>query len=126
MMQEKPKSPRILLVEDHLALAAMRRAVLMQHGYQVVCAADGKEACRLLHQEPFDLVVTDSELPQASGWEVATAAKKQHLPVILSSGWPIRLSPQQVATRGVDYIAPKPCTLERLLSLIETALSKSS
>ena len=124
-MQEKPKSGRILLVEDHQQLAEMRRAVLMLHGYEVVCVADGKEACRLLDQQLFDLVVTDSELPRVSGWEVATAAKKQHLPVILSSGWPVRLSPQQAATRGVDYIAPKPCTLERLLTLIEKALAKS-
>ncbi|MBI4464459.1 MAG: response regulator [Acidobacteria bacterium] len=125
-MQEKLKPPRILLVEDHQALATMRRAVLMQHGYEVVCAADGKEACRLLYQESFDLVVTDSELPRASGWEVASAAKKQNLPVILSSGWPIRLTRRQIATRGVDYIAPKPCTLERLLTLIETALVKNN
>ena len=104
----------------------MRSAVLTLHGYEVVCAADGKQACRLLDQQSFDLVVTDSELPKVSGWQVATAAKKQHLPVILSSGWPVRLSPQQAATRGVDFVAPKPCTLQNLLTLIETALAKSN
>ena len=115
---------RILLAEDHQPLAAMRRTVLNQHGHEVICAADGKEACLLLAQQPFDLVVTDSELPKASGWEVATAAKKLKVPVILSSGWPIHLSPHQAATRGVDYIAPKPCTLQHLLTLIETALAR--
>ena len=125
-MQEKIKSRRILLVEDHQQLADLRRAVLTLHGYEVVCAADGKQACRLLDQQSFDLVVTDSELPKVSGWEVATAAKKQDLPVILSSGWPVRLSPQQAATRGVDFVAPKPCTLQHLLALIETALAKNN
>lgn len=116
---------RILLVEDHRPLAEMRRAVLTQHGHEVVCAADGKEACQRLNRESFDLVVTDSELPKASGWEVATAAKKHRLPVILSSGWPIRMTPEQIAAHGVDYVAPKPCNLSQFLTLIEIALAKS-
>ena len=73
---------RILLVEDHEALAVLRCAILRQQGYEIVSTADGREACRLLEQQPFDLVVTDAELPEGSGWEVATAAKKQHLPEI--------------------------------------------
>ena len=119
------KMARILIVEDHLPLANMRRAVLTHQGYDVVCASDGKEACQLLSREHFDLVVTDSELPKASGWEVATAAKRHKLPVILSSGWPLRMAPEQAATRGVDFVAPKPCTIDQLLSLIATALRKS-
>jgi DNA-binding response OmpR family regulator len=117
---------RILLVEDHEPLAAMRQSFLTQQGYEVVCARDGQEGCRLLESEPFDLVVTDSALPKRSGWEVATIAKRRHLPVILSSGWPVRLRPEQMAMRGVDFVAPKPCTLGRLLSLVETALEKGS
>ena len=116
---------RILLVEDHRALAEMRRTVLTQQGHEVVCAADGKQACQLLNRERFDLVVTDSELPRASGWVVATAAKKHRLPVILSSGWTLRMTPEQIATYGVDFVAPKPCTVAQLLALIETALTKS-
>ena len=125
--QKKRGGPaRILLVEDHEPLADMRRAFLTQQGYEVVCARDGQEGCRLLESEPFDLVVTDSALPKTSGWEVATLAKRRHLPVILSSGWPVRLRPEQMAMRGVDFVAPKPCTLGRLLSLVETALEKGT
>ena len=117
---------RILLVEDHEPLAAMRSAFLTQHGYDVVCAPDGQEGCRLLKCELFDVVVTDSSLPKTSGWEVATLAKRQHLPVILSSGWPVRLRPEQMAMRGIDFVAPKPCTLQRLLSLVERALERET
>ena len=124
--EKRRSSARILLVEDHEPLAAMRRAYLTQHGYEVVCARDGQEGCRLLECERFDLVVTDSSLPKTSGWEVATLAKRRHLPVILSSGWPLRLRPEEMAARGVDYVAPKPCTLRRLLSLVETALQKGA
>ena len=112
--------PRILLVEDHEALAVLRCAILRQQGYEIVSAADGHEACRRLEQEPFDLVVTDAELPEGSGWEVATAAKKQHLPVILSTGWPLRAS----HSSDVDFVIGKPSSISDFLALVHSALKK--
>ncbi|MGH9786556.1 MAG: response regulator [Terriglobia bacterium] len=113
--------PRILLVEDHRSLAALRCAVLRGQKYAVVLTADGREACRLLESEPFDLVITDSELPSGSGWEVARAAKKRRLPVILSTGWPLGSR----RSRDVDYVLAKPSTMTRFLTLIHTALQKT-
>ena len=112
---------RILLVEDHEALAALRYAILGQQGYEIVLTANGREACRLLEQESFDLVVTDAELPEGSGWEVATAAKKQHLPVILSTGWPIRA----LNLPEVDFVIAKPSSFAEFLSLVHSALKKT-
>ena len=110
---------RILLVEDHPALAALRCAILNRSGYEVVCTGDGEEACRLLNQEVFDLVVTDAVLPKGSGVEVASVAQKHRLPVILSSGWPSEKS-CQVA----DWVVPKPCSLPEFLRIVDSALQK--
>jgi DNA-binding response OmpR family regulator len=118
---QRPAS-RILLVEDHESLAALRCAVLREQQYAVVMTADGREACRLLEEEPFDLVITDSELPSGSGWEVARTAKKHHLPVILSTGWPLRSS----HSKDVDFVLTKPSSITRFLALIHTALQKTS
>ena len=112
--------PRILLVEDHEALALLRCAILRQQGYEIVSTADGHEACRLLEQESFDLVITDAELPAGSGWEVATVAKKQHLPVILSTGWPLRAS----HSSDVDFVIAKPSSVSDFLALVRAALQK--
>ncbi|MBI2819450.1 MAG: response regulator, partial [Acidobacteria bacterium] len=115
----------ILLVDDHEALAGILVAILAQEGYEVVWARDGEQACQLLTTEPFHLVVTDSALPERSGWEVASDAKKRGLPVILSSGWPVRLRPDQLSAQGVDFLCPKPCQPRQLLSLVKKALRKS-
>ena len=120
--RNKRTGNRILLVEDHLALASLRSVFLAAQGYEVICAADGQQAQRLIESEPFNVVVTDSTLPIRSGWEVAQFAKRKELPVILSSGWPVRMSPGQVAACGVDFLCPKPCSLDQLLSVIEKAL----
>jgi len=113
--------PRILLVEDHEALAALRCAVLRQQKYRVVMTGDGREACRLLENEPFDLVITDSELPSGSGWEVARAARKQHVPVILSTGWP----PPASRSGEVDFVLAKPSSMAQFLALVHLALRKT-
>jgi DNA-binding response OmpR family regulator len=93
--------------------------VLREHHYAVVLTADGQEACRLLEEESFDLVVTDSELP--SGWEVARTAKQHRLPVILSTGWPLRAS----QSKDVDFVLSKPSSITRFLALIHTALQRA-
>ena len=119
------KTPRILLVEDHLPLAALRRALLVEQGYAVACATDCQQGSQLLQEQEFDLVLTDSELPQGSGLEVAAAAKRKHLPVVMISGR--RVTPAMAAALRhlVDYVAPKPCSGGQLLALIKTALAKS-
>ena len=112
---------RILLVEDHPALAALRCTILSRSGHEVVCTADGEEACRLLTREVIDLVVTDAVLPKGSGVEVAITAKKYHLPVILSSGWP-----SEKAHQVADWVIPKPCSIPEFLRLVDSALKKST
>ena len=118
-------SLRILLVEDHLRLATLRRAFLADQGYDVICVADGKEACQLLRRKRFDLVLTDAKQPKGSGWEVAAAAKKKNLPVILSSGGSHRMSQEELARSNVDFVIPKPCSTGYLLAIIRDALKKS-
>jgi len=116
----RPPSSRILLVEDHAALAAMRRDALRKQGYAVVLTADGLEACRLLEIERFDLVVTDVRLPEGDGWEVAQTAKKNRVPVILSTGW----SPPS-HTHDADYVLKKPSSIANLLALVHRALTEA-
>ena len=116
--------PRILLVEDHHSLAALRCAMLRKQKYTVAMTGDGREACRLLRQkssESFDLVVTDSQLTAGSGWEVARAARKQHVPVILSTGWP----PPASRSGEVDFVLAKPSSMAQFLALVHLALRKT-
>jgi DNA-binding response OmpR family regulator len=122
---KKPASlGRVLLVDDQEPLSAILAAFLVQEGYEVVQARTGRQARRLLAKDRFHAIVTDSMLPDISGWEVAVAARKQGTPVVLSSGWPIRLGPAQLASRGVDFLCPKPCSPRELQSVIRRAMRK--
>ena len=64
----------ILLVEDEPMLRELGRTVLQELGYEVFCAANGKEALRLVQETPdahFDLLFTDVIMPEMGGKELA-------------------------------------------------------
>jgi DNA-binding response OmpR family regulator len=80
---------KILIVDDEPGLRLLYCDELGEEGYEVVAAADGAEATRLLAKGDIDLVVLDIQLKQESGLETLQQMVKAHkdLPVILSSAY---------------------------------------
>lgn len=70
---------RVMLVEDNAALAAVLRFNLERVPVEVSWAPDGKTARRLLEEQVYDLVITDYQLPDASGAEVMEALRNSPL-----------------------------------------------
>jgi len=61
---------RVLLVDDDRALRDAVGRALRLEGYEVVLAADGREALGVMARAPADLVVLDVSMPSMSGYEV--------------------------------------------------------
>jgi DNA-binding NtrC family response regulator len=59
----KPASAPVLLIEDEPAVMAYVRAALERSGYQVVTAASGADALRLLTDGEFQGIVSDMRTP---------------------------------------------------------------
>src|SRR5262245_42911662 len=64
---ERRMSKTILLAEDERMLRESLAQLLGEEGYQVVQAADGKEAYDALLIQPFDLILTDIRMPNMDG-----------------------------------------------------------
>ncbi len=76
--QKKPDiSARILLAEDTIFFRKAIKDVLQNMGHEVVAASDGQEAIDLLNQaeKPFDLIVSDIEMPRVNGFQLANAVR---------------------------------------------------
>ena len=58
---------RVLLVDDDSLARNYFKTLLGEAGYEVVEAADGKEAVRLYRERKPDLIVTDIYMPKMSG-----------------------------------------------------------
>jgi signal transduction histidine kinase len=81
----------VLLVEDEDMVRAVAASMLQRLGFQVVSAADGREALRRFREDAdsFRCVVTDVTMSGMGGWQTLEALRKivPELPVVLTSGF---------------------------------------
>src|SRR5512143_931666 len=105
-----PGAPTVLLVEDDDDSRELMAEVLASAGYEVVTAASGAEAVRLLPGRRVDVVITDLGLPGMGGREVARASKAlaPGVPVVVVTGWTEREDVARARGREVDAVLVKP------------------
>jgi two-component system chemotaxis response regulator CheY len=86
--------PRILVVEDSVSMRSFVRSALESDsrssaGLDVVEASSGFEALRLLPRGPYDLVITDINMPDINGLELISFMRRNELhketPVLIIS-----------------------------------------
>lgn len=108
---------RVLVVDDERAIAAAVARRLEVAGALCVTAHDGREGLDRLAAEAFDLVVTDLEMPGASGYELLQAALLLGDPpaVILMAGAGDSKGPAEALIRGADGYVRKPLDIEELV-----------
>jgi CheY-like chemotaxis protein len=116
-----PRGVRVLLVEDDRALRRYLEVLLERSGYEVVSAADGLEAMKILLHETIQAVITDAVMPNLNGYELSRFIRKSqqlaHLPIVLLSG-----SDQKDAPAGNEHVnafLSKPVSTEELLECLE-------
>ncbi|HZR55654.1 MAG TPA: HAMP domain-containing protein [Terriglobales bacterium] len=86
----KPRSKRLLVVEDNVAEQVSIRALLDHDDIDVTVAATGAEALAVASEQLFDCVVLDLSLPDMSGFEVLERFGEDpslsDLPVVVFTG----------------------------------------
>ena len=77
---------KILLIEDNAEISEMLTKYLTTENYEVICAADGQEACNQFAMSTFSLVLLDLMIPKISGMDVMQYIRKNSVvPVIIVS-----------------------------------------
>jgi len=82
-----PEIPRVLIADDDALLRSLIEFKLSARGYQVIPAADGHEALRLIENERPDLIILDSMMPGMDGFAVLQSIKSKpelaSIPVVM-------------------------------------------
>jgi two-component system sensor histidine kinase and response regulator WspE len=80
---------RVLVVDDSITVREVQRQILRTHGYEVEVAVDGQDGWNKLRTGPFDLVISDVDMPRVTGLEFVRRIRDDHtlrdLPVIIVS-----------------------------------------
>ena len=120
---------RVLLVDDE---PTVRRATarLLQHvGFEVHDFAQPREALALLERAPhtIDVLLTDYRMPNASGLELARAARAitPMLPIVLASGHLEEALAEQQGVPGLTLLA-KPFSRAELERAVREAMASTT
>ena len=119
-------SETILLVEDDAQVGAAAHRILTRAGYTVLAATNGTDALRLCgqHDGAVDLLLTDMEMPDMSGRELAEQVRGLH-PVVRTafmSGYTEDGVLRQGTFEPGTVFIPKPFTPRTLTQKLREAL----
>jgi two-component system, chemotaxis family, chemotaxis protein CheY len=123
---------RILVVEDSVSMRSFVRNALESDsrssaGLDVVEASSGFEALRLLPRGPYDLVITDINMPDINGLELISFIRKSELhkqtPVLIISTQSSERDRARGLSLGANGYLLKPFTPEALQSEVWRVLA---
>jgi CheY-like chemotaxis protein len=83
-----PSGKHVLLVEDDATTRRLTELMLVRAGYFVDAAVDGEAGWGALCSAPYDLLVTDQDMPRLTGLQLIERLRRagMRLPVIIASG----------------------------------------
>ena len=123
------KSIRILVVDDFPTMRRIVRSLLKELGFSNIDEAeDGKEGLRMLHQDRYDFVVSDWNMPNMDGLEMLTVIRKdealKHLPVLMVTAEAKKENIIAAAQAGANGYVVKPFTAATLEEMIGKIFAK--
>ncbi|MGD0197441.1 MAG: response regulator transcription factor [Solirubrobacteraceae bacterium] len=124
-MAERPA--RILLADDEQSILTLLSYPLRKDGYDVVRAADGREALDRFAESEFDLVVLDVMMPHVDGLEVCRKLRaSSSVPIIMLTAKAEEIDKVLGLELGADDYITKPFSMREFRSRVKAALRRAS
>lgn len=123
-----PKIPgRILVIDDDRSARLLLERVLTRAGHSVTLVDTAEDGLLLLAAQPFDLLVTDKNLPGIDGLEVLKQARaaQPRLRALLITGFPTPETQLAANDLGVHAYVTKPFGVHDILDTCEAAIRAS-
>lgn len=119
------KDKRILIVDDDAMQLSLMKEIFSNYPAKITTLVDAAKVKNLLEHEPFDLVLSDIQMPNIDGFELVRIIRNNNnqqiasIPVIALSG-KRNLNPEDFTSKGFTAFHPKPLRLEELLLLMKS------
>ena len=116
--------PRVLVAEDYAPNQAVLKLQLTSLGCDVQVVEDGAAALKYWSGAPFDLVLTDLDMPVMDGFELARNIRRleqgtgKRIPVIAQSAAVVGTERSRCLEVGMDDLLSKPISLDGLAGML--------
>jgi two-component system, cell cycle sensor histidine kinase and response regulator CckA len=126
MLNAPHRASRVLVADDEAGVRAFLRLVLEGGGYDVIEAANGKEAIQHVRAENVDLLITDLVMPVQEGIETIIALRKERpgMQIIAISGAFGGKFLSVARLLGVGVVLNKPLNADLLLAKVAELLPR--
>jgi chemosensory pili system protein ChpA (sensor histidine kinase/response regulator) len=125
---QQKKEPELILIDDSISIRKMMGMFLSNAGYQVELANDGVEAIEKISTHPYDLIITDLEMPRMHGYEliaeVRSAPETKQIPIIVLTSRAGDKHYKKAMDLGANDYIVKPVDEGTLLESVRKLLSK--
>jgi two-component system response regulator HydG len=110
---------RILVVDDHIALAENIAEMLEMDGYQTSIAGSAAEALAAF-SEQIDALITDFRMTDGNGAELIAEIRRRgsRIPAVVMTAYADDAMENACTTAGALAVLPKPVEMGRLLALV--------
>jgi two-component system KDP operon response regulator KdpE len=121
------QGPRVLIVDDEVAIRRFLRSSLAAHGYSVHDASSGEEALQMVPAVRPDVIILDLGLPGIWGTEVTKCLREwTQTPIIILSVEGEEAAKINALDAGADDYLTKPFGAGELLARIRAALRRAA
>ncbi len=113
----------VLVIDDDPSMLQLAKFWLEKENYEVVTAATGEQGLQLIGQRPFDVALTDFQLPDFDGLELVKRIKQDagDTQIIMITGYGSNPRVRAAVSDNAFYFHPKPVDFDELLILIKRA-----
>jgi CheY-like chemotaxis protein len=120
---------KIIVADDEVHILRVVELKLSSAGFQIVCAHDGLEAWQEIERSGPSLVITDYQMPEINGMELAEKMFQrtdlQKIPVILLTARRFSLSREDLSKTNIVHVVPKPFSPKEILALVQNISANS-
>lgn len=119
---------RILIVEDEADIAAFIKKGLVEDGFDVTVAYDGKQGLSEFLIETYDMLILDVILPHINGRDLCMTIREQHrskVPILMLTALGDTREVVKGLEAGADDYLLKPFKFAELLARVRALLRRS-
>lgn len=113
---------RVLIVDDEADICLLLSGLLRRLGYQPTCANFIEDGRQCLHNQRFDAIFLDLNLPDGLGFDLLPIIKEEQTDakVIMISAFDGQTERRRATEQGADYFIGKPFTRRSVEMALQT------